>query len=267
MQSVFSKIKGATDYFKTGLEAGGWDIATIRAYKYEREKQEKRHTQYLRGELESTPTGRQCLNTLDESGYQICYDSLFSGFEGRSEYSHPGGLYAIASTINPEKKRITLSSNVGSYFHLLSLVNAACTVKQEQNGAGNSPEIMAVRKADALLTQLQFSKEQPVVAYEFYHHLGANMSDVYDIACDVEKLRYIYKTEEYAGRPESDIKDSARSACIDFFLNDVLGKKVPSAEIIADICRDFNGKSYYKSDNRFSRDGKKEMDSARKSKI
>ena len=38
LQSVFSKIKGATDYFKTGLEAGGWDIATIRAYKYEREK-------------------------------------------------------------------------------------------------------------------------------------------------------------------------------------------------------------------------------------
>ena len=169
--------------------------------------------------------------------------------------------YGIPSAIDPEKKRIILNSKAGTDHHLLSLINAACTIKQEKNGVGNSPEIMAIRKADSIVTQMRYIEEgQEHIRDTFWRYRNANMNSVYHVATDVENVRYDYESEEYVSKSK---KDRAYSACVDFFLDDVLGEKVPSAETIANVCRGFNGESYYNSDNWFSRDGKKEMDSAR----
>ena len=86
--------------------------------------------------------GRQSVKTLNDSEYRIGFDSLGS----------------VASNIDPEAKTITLNSAMSDESQVMSLVNAACVLKQEKDGADKSPEVMAVRRADVFMTQAMIAR-------------------------------------------------------------------------------------------------------------
>ena len=161
--------------------------------------------------------GAKSLDFVTKNGFDIDFDAMKS----------------VAGCVDMEKKKILLNSSITHEEQALSLINAACFIKQEMNGAGKSAEDMAIRKADTLATQAQFFGEvmnpDPLLSASFRWRGN-----------DPAVLRAYKRDKIKLG------EEAARSNCIDSYLSKTLpANKQPSAEKIASICRDLDGKSYY----------------------
>ena len=179
-------------------------------------REQDRKTAPIRHILQDSMTGRQSLNTLQESGYSIKVASLGT----------------LSSTVDPEKKTVVLNSKRPRENGALSLVHAACIVKQEKDGADNSPETMAIRRADSLATQMLFAKEtqtnHPQIMEAFEKNGNKPLCDAF------------LKTME-----ETNNLNAARSAAVNCYLDAALPNNKPSLEKIAAVCKTLNGQNYY----------------------
>lgn len=195
---------------------------------------EKPEVNRLKTMLQGCTTGKRSLAVLNERGYAINFDLL--GF--------------AASSINPEKKTITLNQLQSEESHALSLVNAACVLKQEKNGAGKSPETMAIRKADALTTQMIFADEMILKNPKIMETFKANGNEA---LCDAYCRTFSKEHERQAAvgffAARGYLENLSRSAAVDCYLTAVLPSNKPSFEMINDVCRDFKGYHYYSDKN------------------
>ena len=187
--------------------------------------------------------GKPSVKTLNESGYRIGFDSLGN----------------VASSIDPEAKTITLNSAMSDEAQVLSLVNAACVLKHEKNGAGKSPEIKAVRQADAFAAQMLFASGWPRYT-DLLKERNPEWFDMYNKVDKGEDIRHFFEEEEYIDQSRSVVCNHARSSFIDACLDKMIpADKKPSPEQIANVCRNPDGESYYTPDNWYSKEGRKEM--------
>ena len=227
LKSVFATVKGFVKYM------------TMPADEKARIADEKTRIDRLKKNLEKGGWyGKQSLKMLNESEYRICFDSLES----------------VASSIDPESKTITLNSAASVKTQMLSLVNAACVLKQEKDGAGKAPEIMAVRKAEALMMQMNVAKHTDADTLSaFIDNKGSDMNSTFYNATESEYWKHVGGDRT----PQAAVMPRIYSACIDAYLDKTLpADKKPSPEQIAKVCRDFDGKSYYTPDNWYSKEGK-----------
>ena len=189
----------------------------------------------LKTVLQGCTTGKRSLAVLNESGYAINFDLL--GF--------------AASSVNPEKKTITLNQLQSEEAQALSLVNAACVLKQEKNGAGTSPETMAIRKADALITQMMFANEMSLKNPKIMETFRANGNEA---LCDAYSRAFAKEFEREAAVDffvsKGYLENTARSVAVDCYLTAAMPNNKPSFEMINKECRDFNGYHYYSGKNR-----------------
>ena len=254
VKSVFSTVKGFVKYItmsadeKARIADEKARIADEKARIAAEEKRaaaEKAKINKLKASLENGGKyGIQSLKMLNDSEYRIGFDSLGS----------------VASSIDPEAKTITLNSAMSDATQVLSLVNAACVLKQEKDGAGKSPEIMAVRKAEAFAIQTVVARNLDPYEKKYKELYENKLCGMYDNCYKEEESRHLHEEDEYIDKPKSAIFEHARSSFVDAYLDKVLpADKRPSPEQIAKVCRDFEGKSYYTPDNWYSKTGKKEM--------
>lgn len=196
---------------------------------------EKPEVNRLKTVLQGCMTGKRSLAVLNESGYTINFDLL--GF--------------AASSINPEKKTITLNQLQSEESHALSLVSAACVLKQDKNGAGTSPETMSIRKADALTTQMIFANEMILKNPKIMETFKANGNEA---LCDAYERAYIEKHRQSAAveifSSMGYLENIARSTAVDRYLTAAMPNNKPSYEMINNVCRDFKGYHYYSDKNR-----------------
>ncbi|MBR4127514.1 MAG: hypothetical protein IKR09_08060 [Alphaproteobacteria bacterium] len=160
--------------------------------------------------------GAKSLDFVVKNGFDIDFDAMKS----------------VAGCVDMEQKKILLNSSITHEEQALSLINAACFIKQEMNGAGKTEEDKALRKADTLATQIRFirtvSFPDPLLkaAFKWNGNDPALLEQYREIRCEHGEK-------------------TACSECIDAYLSQALPDKKPSPEKIAKICRNFDGTSYY----------------------
>ena len=245
LKSAFARIKG----FVKNITMPADEKARI-AKEKKRIEGEKTRIIWLKADLAKGGGwyGKQSVKMLNESEYRIGFDSLGS----------------VASSIDPVAKTITLNSAASFKTQMLSLVNAACVLKQEKDGAGKSPEIMAVRKAEALMMQKNVAdhmdNSEMYQAFNQNNAAGPEMCQTFRNAVESEYWKHVGGDRT----PQAAVLPRVYSACIDDYLDKVLpADKKPSPEQIAKVCRDFDGKSYYTPDNWYSREGRNEKTAGR----
>ena len=173
--------------------------------------------------LKECPTGRQVLVALSKNGFSI-----------KSE-----ALGTIASSVNPEKKTITLNTASTKEAGALSLVHAASVLRQRNSGLvlvaeneSSEKEVHALRKADALSAQLVFAEEMqqknPKILETFIKNGNQPMYDAFKLTM-----------------AEKNNVNAARSAAVDCYLNAALPDKKLWPSTISKICKGFDNQSYY----------------------
>ena len=247
LKSVFSAVKGFVKHVTMSADEKA-RIADEKARIAAEEKRaaaEKAKINKLKTTLERGGWyGKQSVKTLNDSEYRIGFDSLGS----------------VASSIDPEAKTITLNPAMSDETQIMSLVNAACVLKQEKDGAGKSPEVMAVRKADVFMTQVEVALRLDPYKEKYTTLFNNKLYGVYDNVYKQEEHRFYSEEDEYIDKPKATVDRHAQSSFVDAYLDKVLpADKRPSPEQIAKVCRDFEGKNYYTPDNWYSKIGKKEM--------
>ena len=206
--------------------------------------------------------GKDCLSVLNSSGYGVNFESMGN----------------VASSIDLKKKRIILNSPALKEAQTLSMINAACFLKQEIDKAGMSEEDMAIRKADALVAQMKYAKEwgndyiyKSILKWNGY----GDLFDVYDKAYQEASALQSQKWEaceeyqkEFKGLnlknsknyiddmgketcSRKHVENAAYSAVVDAYLDKALKGKKPSFEKIGTICHGFDGQPYYSGRNYF----------------
>ncbi|MBR4127180.1 MAG: hypothetical protein IKR09_06380 [Alphaproteobacteria bacterium] len=206
--------------------------------------------------------GDDCLSVLNSSGYGVNFESMGN----------------VASSIDLKKKRIILNSPALKEAQTLSMINAACFLKQEIDKAGMSEEDMAIRKADALVAQMKYAKQwgndyiyKSILKWNGY----GDLFDVYDKAYQEASALQSQKREackeyqkEFKGLnlnnsknyiddmgketcSRKHVENAAYSAVVDAYLDKALKGKKPSFEKIGTICHGFDGQPYYSGRNYF----------------
>ena len=170
--------------------------------------------------MQDSRIGKQSLDELNKNGYAVKYDA--SGM--------------ISGSVSPESKTVFLNSNATKEAGALSLIDAACFVKQEKDFAGDSPEAKAIRKADSLSAQIIFAEEMSQKNPKILETFKANGNEpVYNAFKKV--------------MAETNNMNVARSAAIDCYLSTAGLNSKPWPSTVSRICKGFDGQRYYVESN------------------
>lgn len=135
-------------------------------------------------------------------------------------------------SIDTEKKRITLNASASKEACALSLVRSARLLMPDEYSNTSSVEATEARKADAVSAQLAFAEEMrvknPKILAVFKANGNESLCDAFD--------KTLNETNDW---------DAARSAAVDSYLNKVAHDRKPSSKIIARMCKNVYGLSYY----------------------
>ena len=170
--------------------------------------------------LKECPTGRGALIELNKSGISIKNEALGT----------------IACAVNMDKKTILLNENASLAAGALSLVHAAAVIRQHRLGTiladASNKEVRAMRKADALTTQLVFAEEMsqsnPKILETFIKNGNEPMYNAFKLTM-----------------AETNDVNAARSASVDCYLEAAIPDKKLWPSTISQICRGFDGTKYY----------------------
>ena len=180
------------------------------------EKKRNVHLMPVQYTMNDCAIGRRSWEILKNNNYFIDFDA--SG--------------DTVCSVNPEKKRITLNASVSKEECALSLVRSARLLMPDEYSNTPSAEATEARKADAVSAQLAFAEEMrrknPKILATFKANGNQALCDAYERALN-----------------ETNDPDAARSACVDCYLNNVAPDHKPSPKIIARMCKNIYGLSYY----------------------
>ena len=181
-------------------------------------KEAKREEQLgpVRYMMKDCPVGRRSWELLRLNQYAIDF----------------GAAENAVCDVDTEKKTITLNPAASKEACALSLVRSARLVQTDVYSAESSPEIAKIREADALSAQLVFAesmrRKNPKILATF--KAGGNE----DLCALFERTMN-----------ETNDESAARSACVDSCLNKTLKDPKPTQNVIAQLCRNEYGLSYY----------------------
>ena len=212
MNIIAYKEKLRPEYFGK-LEA--WEYPDVLAQK-EQEKRNKHlmPVQYL---MMSSSIGRRAWEIMKNAQYSIGFDALSDN---------------TVCNVDPEKKTIVLNTSASKEVCALELVRSARLLQKDEYSDINSAAVTEARKADAVSAQLVFAEEMrrkaPNVLDVFKTGDNTALCDTFD--------RAMIKTGD---------TDAARSAVVDSYLSKVAPDRKPSREIVARMCKNIYGLSYY----------------------
>ena len=192
-----------------------WEYPDVLAQKAEEKRNE--HLMPVKYLMMSSPTGRRSWELLKLGNYSVDFDTLSDN---------------AVCNIDQENKAVTLNLSASKEACALSLVRSARLLQRDVYSADRSVEIMKTREADAVSAQLAFAEEMqrksPRILETFKQDGNESLCGVYD--------RTFAKTKD---------SNAARSAVVDSCLSKTLPDRKPSPAVLAEMCRNEYGLSYY----------------------
>ena len=189
--------------------------------------------------------GKQALNILGQNDYAVDFAPMSSS----------------DSVLVPHERRLTLNQNFSSEINALSVIKAACRIKQRQDGAEPTPQMdmdtyiasNVVCKADILTSQMIYAEEMrnknPKILDAFKADGNKDLCDKFE-----------------ASFAETNNLNTARSVAVDGYLDKTMPlteakrmnilqnwtgltgpvvKSFSSKELLGNTCVGFDGKGYY----------------------
>ena len=181
-------------------------------------KEAKREEQLgpVRYMMKDCPVGRRSWELLRLNQYAIDF----------------GAAENAVCDVDTEKKTITLNPAASKEACALSLVRSARLVQTDVYSADSSPEIAKIREADALSAQLVFAekmrRKNPKILATFKAGGNEDLCALFERTMD-----------------ETNDESAARSACVDSSLKKMLPEREPAQNVVAQLCRNALGTSYY----------------------